>query len=106
MKKTIACLLFLSACTADYVPSPAAKAEQMAAMERGITDDEVIVDPETGADLQVVCDIWDTYVCVLPNGLPHLCRYCICSHLCWGNPTNPNNCDWTTCSPPVGPDTL
>lgn len=88
-------LLSLSACAADDPSGTADDVSEDNGIGTSPSGDEPV--SSTSSELQVICDVWDTYVCTLPNGLPSLCRYCVCSHICWGNPTNPNNCDLTTC---------
>lgn len=44
-------------------------------------------DPPQDEDLWARCAYWDNYVCELPNGLPALCRYCLCLELCHNEPS-------------------
>ena len=103
MKKTLVTVLALvvlalGGCAADpspWAPSQAAQDLAMSRLQEGLTDNEVIVDPDTGEDLRVVCWRWESYVCTLPNGLPHICRYCVCEQICFG-PT-PDTCAAPSC---------
>lgn len=79
-------LLLVSACVDEPIPEVVSGVSEVAdddpiSQQAMVTVDDASTDASDGDDLRATCWKWEHYACSLPNGLPSLCRYCVCWRL-------------------------